>query len=78
MGVKQYSLVKGYSVAIISLLSGAAVVHQIYKPDLVRDSIYHVMELRLINVYEYVQRIPVGAAAGEEQSAGPADGGQQE
>jgi len=57
MGGKQFSLVKGYSVAIISLLSGAAVVHQIYKPDL---------------------RIPVGAAAGEEQSAGPADGGQQE
>ena len=27
---------KGYAVAIVSLLSGAAVVHNIYKPDLVR------------------------------------------
>ena len=27
---------KGYAVAIASLLSGAAVVHNIYKPDLVR------------------------------------------
>ena len=30
------SWLKAYTVAIVSLLSGAAVVHNIYKPDLVR------------------------------------------
>jgi hypothetical protein len=29
-------LLKAYSVALISLLAGAAVVHNLYKPDLVR------------------------------------------
>jgi hypothetical protein len=31
---QQYSVVKGYVVAISSLLAGASVVHWIYKPDL--------------------------------------------
>lgn len=31
---KQYSVLKGYFVALGSLLAGASVVHSIFKPDL--------------------------------------------
>lgn len=31
-------LLKAYSLALVSLLAGAAVVHNLYKPDLVRDT----------------------------------------
>jgi hypothetical protein len=35
------SYLKGYIVAIASLLAGASTVHIIYKPDLVRMAILH-------------------------------------
>lgn len=38
-------LFKAYSVALVSLLAGAAVVHNFYKPDLVSITLGHAVQL---------------------------------
>lgn len=45
---------KGYAVALVSLLTGASVVHFIYRPDLVSFKTWQLRVLRQVLLADYI------------------------